>query len=92
MLLDSRKIRSGLWHPNPIWNTLENLRLPNDDISVAIDPSQLTAWPGETQYEPLLELGIQDPTTVVDRSHARYINHRFISGRIINGHFTKGEW
>lgn len=92
ILLNTLMIRKTSWLKRALWKDVKNFRLDNDQLLAKVNPSQLASWPGCGQYEPLLELEVEDQAAAVEESHCRHIDGLRIRGRFVDGKFVRGMW
>lgn len=80
------------WLKTSIWENIANFASDKSQLTCKVNESEIAVWPGESEYEPLLELEVSDQAALVEISHGRHIRGWYPGGRFVDGRFIKGSW
>ncbi len=92
VLLNNAMILHTSWLQKQVWDSVANFALDKSQLTRNVDKSEIALWPGEREYEPLLELEFPDKVALAELSHGRFIRCIHTPGRFIDGKFIKGWW
>ncbi|KAJ9609098.1 hypothetical protein H2200_006869 [Cladophialophora chaetospira] len=102
IVLNTKLIRQTPWRQIYKWNKVANFELlPVHDEATGldkpiwtseVDKSELATWPGQLEYDPVLELKPDDQVAMVRANHGKYLREGFVMGDIVDGRFVRGKW